>query len=131
MPDKTPKLALKSLLMAMVTMGISACSSHPNWILQPPMTTVSACAPAGEQGWQLAELRAKAQLAEQQWLSQLQWSDRSQLTEANEHNWQHIKHKRMQQERIGVVPTVQNLAHWQGRIGDTDVQCVLLKPSAN
>ena len=127
MSGKQPKQAFKRLLLASHAVVLTACASQPDWIIQPPATTVSACAPASKHGWQLAELRAKAQFADAKWLTQYQQAQRQQLQDASQSNWQYQQQQHTQQLQLGVVHAIQQIARWQGQFGNASLQCVLVR----
>lgn len=131
MAIKYPRQACIVLLLISTTVGLSACASQPSWVTQPPTNMASACAPAGEHGWQLAELRAKAQLAESQWLTQYQWSQRQQTQDRHDSDWHFQQLQQTRHLQQGAVPPLQQLARWQGRYGNAQLQCVLLSKASD
>lgn len=122
------KRAVAHLLLPSMLAGLTACASHPSWIVQPPVSTISACVIAGKDGWQLAELRAKAQFAESQWLTQHYRSQRQQTNDSNGSDWRYQRQQQTRHLQQGTVPPVQQLARWQGRFGKAQLQCVLVSP---
>lgn len=129
MPASFAKASINKLLLLLVPCHLAACASRvPPWVTQPPGVAISACAPAGEHGWQLAELRAKAQFAESQWLTQHYRSQRQQTNDSNGSDWRYQRQQQTRHLQQGTVPPVQQLARWQGRYGKGQLQCVLVSP---
>lgn len=122
--------AATSLQLILACTGLNACTSvSPSWVYKPPPESVSACAPFGNDGWHIAELRAKALWVDAVWIQQYQISKRQQLQNSNLGHMHYQRLRQTAQLQHGVIPSFKQVARWQGYISSVQLQCVLLTPA--
>ncbi len=127
MPSSSQFKLTKCAILILVTIAISACATEPKWIQEPPANAVSACAPEGSGDWQAAELRAKTQFAGSVTLTQRYFSQRQSIQngDQSEMHFKRINHTTQQQ--LGIVPVIEEIARWEGKLGVIRQKCILIR----